>query len=100
MNSPPILEPILVGIGMFTGGTGYGLLTHGHEVPWLVFGLPLGCCVPGSRILDENDSCSGNHDHRPDQLLAQVTGQASLQLAIRVALDAREALILCAPHAA
>ena len=28
VNSPPILEPILVGIGMFTGGT--GLLTHGH----------------------------------------------------------------------
>ena len=23
VNSPPILEPILVGIGMFTGGTGF-----------------------------------------------------------------------------
>ena len=27
-DSPPISEPILVGIGMFTGG--YGILTHGH----------------------------------------------------------------------
>ena len=28
VGAPPILEPILVGIGMFTGGT--GILTHGH----------------------------------------------------------------------
>ena len=29
VNSPPILEPILVGIGMFTGGTIW-ILTHGR----------------------------------------------------------------------
>ena len=28
-GAPPILEPILVGIGMFTGGTIW-ILTHGH----------------------------------------------------------------------
>ena len=28
IGAPPILEPILVGIGMFTGGTGF--VTHGH----------------------------------------------------------------------
>ena len=28
VGAPPILEPILVGIGMFTGE--YGLLTNGH----------------------------------------------------------------------
>ena len=28
VGAPPILEPILVGIGMFTGR--YGILTHGH----------------------------------------------------------------------
>ena len=29
VGAPPILEPILVGVGMFTGGTIW-LLTHGH----------------------------------------------------------------------
>ena len=29
VNSPPILEPVLVGIGMFTGGT-IRILTHGQ----------------------------------------------------------------------
>ena len=29
VGAPPILEPILVGIGMFTGGTIW-ILTHGH----------------------------------------------------------------------
>ena len=29
VGAPPILEPILVGIGMFTGG----ILTHGHMMP-------------------------------------------------------------------
>ena len=28
VGAPPILEPILVGIGMFAGG--YEILTHGH----------------------------------------------------------------------
>ena len=31
MNSPHVLEPILVGMVMFTWG--YGLLTHGHIRP-------------------------------------------------------------------
>ena len=30
VGAPPILEPILVGIGMFTGGTIW-ILTHGHR---------------------------------------------------------------------
>ena len=29
-GAPPILEPILVGIGMFTGGTIWVLTHHGH----------------------------------------------------------------------
>ena len=38
VGAPPILEPIFVGIGMFTGG--YGILTHGH-----LFELVPLCCV-------------------------------------------------------
>ena len=34
LGAPPILEPILVGIGMFTGGTIW-LLTHGHVIMWV-----------------------------------------------------------------
>ena len=30
VGAPPILEPILVGIGMFAGGTEFWILTHGH----------------------------------------------------------------------
>ena len=31
-GAPPILEPILVGIGMFSGGTGFGPMPISH---WL-----------------------------------------------------------------
>ena len=30
VGAPPIVEPILVGIGMFTEGTEFWVLTHGH----------------------------------------------------------------------
>ena len=41
VGAPPILEPILVGIGMFTAGTIW-LLTHGH-ISSLFRGFPTQC---------------------------------------------------------
>ena len=63
VNSPPILEPILVGIGMFMG---YGILTHGQmETAWFsvvpqplkerISSISLFCFV-GSLVLEQ---CSG-----------------------------------------
>ena len=39
VNSPPLLEPVLVGIGMLTGGYDVWILTHGHLQPRPVFFL-------------------------------------------------------------
>ena len=41
LGAPPILEPILVGIGMFTGGT-IGILTHGQADLNPGIGFPFG----------------------------------------------------------
>ena len=46
VGAPPILESILVGIGMFTGGTIW-ILTHGHIVSLFFFGLPAFSRGPG-----------------------------------------------------
>ena len=42
LGAPPILEPVLVGIGMFTGATGF----HGQVDGWLTFAFSNGSRPP------------------------------------------------------